>query len=275
MLGKRKVYNAHRVKEKGSIAGFFPYLSRTRAESVIYFSKRLDITETTKFLHNQRKSGNKLSLFTIIVAACAKTFRERPMMNRFILGRRIYQREIFSISYVVKQALSDEAKELFVMAEITEDMTLDNIDQIFRKKQDAIKRNEDSALEKLMNFFSCLPRPLMRLFFFILRKLDFRGRIPAFMRNELPFYSSVFFTNLGSIGMDAPFHHLYEMGSTSIFAALGKPELETVTNPKTGSTSVRKLVTLNITADERICDGFYLARSLDRFVNYVENPEKI
>ncbi|MCK7488727.1 MAG: hypothetical protein MZU97_26930 [Bacillus subtilis] len=37
-----------------------------------------------------------------------------------------------------------------------------------------------------------------------------------------PIYSTAFFTNLGSIGMDTIYHHLYNWGTCSIFISVGK-----------------------------------------------------
>jgi chloramphenicol O-acetyltransferase len=274
-LSRRKINHAYRVREKGSIAGFFPYLSRTRAESVIYFNKQLDITEATKFIHEKKRQGIKISLFNVLIAAIARTFHERPLLNRFILGRHLYQREVFDVSYVVKRTLTDDGDELLATVEITPDMTLDEICEKTDYRNTALRDNQDNGLDRLMQQFGSMPRPLMRLLFGVIRTLDFHGILPSFIRKELPFYCSIFISNLASISVDAPFHHLYELGTTSFFLAVGKAELKPVVNKKTKIVETRKIVNLNVTVDERICDGFYMARSLDRFMRYMENPETI
>jgi pyruvate/2-oxoglutarate dehydrogenase complex dihydrolipoamide acyltransferase (E2) component len=42
-----------------------------------------------------------------------------------------------------------------------------------------------------------------------------------------------------------------------------------------GEVEVRKFVNMNFTVDERICDGYNLARSFDLFIDYLESPEKL
>lgn len=273
-LWNRKINHATRVRERGSIAAFFPYLSRTRAESVVYFSKQVDITNATEFLNKKKRDGKNISLFILIVSSLAKTFEQRPLVNRFVLGRRIYQREIFDVSYVVKRNLTDVGDELLTTVEITKGSSLEEIAIKMNETGIEIKKTKDNGLDNLLNLFGGLPRPLMQFVFSIVRLLDFHGRVPSFIRDELPFYCSVFVSNLGSIGVDAPFHHLYELGTTSFFLAIGKPSLQPVVT-KSGSIEIRKIVNLNFTVDERICDGYYLARSLDRFLKFIENPETL
>lgn len=270
----RMINHAYRVRQQPGITSFFPYLSRTRAESVVYFQRRLDVTDTLVFLNQKKKEGTKLSLFTLLVAAGARTFEKRPVLNRFVLGRRLYQRELFDVSYVVKKNMSDEGEELLLTIPVDSSMGAIEIAEMMSHKHEEIKSKEENGLDKLMAMFGRLPRPVLRFLFSIVRLLDYHGILPAFIRDELPFYCSVFISNLGSIGVDAPFHHLYELGTTSIFLAFGKPYRETVVG-RDGKVEVRKLMNLNFTVDERVCDGYYLARSFDMFIRYMENPETL
>lgn len=270
----REINHAFRVREQPGITSFFPYLSRTRSESVVYFTRHLDVTDALEFLNEKRKEGTRLSLFTLIVTAAAKTFEQRPRLNRFVLGRRLYQRELFDVSYVVKKSMSDDGEELLLTLPVDSKMGPVEVAEMMASKQEAIRKSEDNGLDKLMGWFGSLPRPLLRFVFTIVRSLDFHGRLPSFIRNELPFYCSLFISNLGSIGVDAPFHHLYEIGTTSIFLAFGKTYKEAVVG-KDGNIEIRKLMNLNFTVDERICDGYYLARSFDIFIRYMEHPETL
>lgn len=274
-LFNRKINHAVRVRENADIGAFFPYLSRTRAESIIYFSKQLDITNALNFINEKKRNGKNISLFNLIVTALAKVFEQRPMLNRFILGRRLYQRDLFDISYVIKKSLTDEGEEILTTIEFDKYMNLEAIAQKMNHIQDSVRNaKEENGLDRLLNFFGGLPRPLMRLVFAIVRFLDFRGMLPSVIRKELPFYCSIFISNLASIAVDAPFHHLYELGTTSIFLAIGKPYMSPVVT-KEGTIEVHKVVNLNFTIDERICDGYYLSRSLDRFVKFMDHPEML
>ncbi len=38
----------------------------------------------------------------------------------------------------------------------------------------------------------------------------------------IPLYSSALLANLGSVGLDSAYHHLYEYGTTPIFVTMGR-----------------------------------------------------
>jgi hypothetical protein len=94
----------------------------------------------------------------------------------------------------------------------------------------------------------------------------------AFFRDD-PLYASVFVANLGSIKLDAAYHHAYEYGNTSIFVTIGKLHEVPFVKPD-GTLGVRKELTLRWTLDERIEDGLYCAKALERVRERVERPDR-
>ncbi|MDR1807511.1 MAG: 2-oxo acid dehydrogenase subunit E2, partial [Propionibacteriaceae bacterium] len=69
----------------------------------------------------------------------------------------------------------------------------------------------------------------------------------------------------------APYHHLFEWGTCSLFVAIGRIEPR-VTVGEDGQPTVRRMMDLRIALDERIADGYYDARSLERFTEYLTHP---
>ena len=119
-----------------------------------------------------------------------------------------------------------------------------------------------------------LPRFLIKFFVWFVKFLDYHNGLPKSAIDSLPFYSTIFFTNTGSIGIDAPFHHNFEIGNCGIFCAIGKVKKEPQFNTD-GTTELRDVLKLTYTYDDRITDGIYCARSLDMVRNHVENPETL
>ena len=103
------------------------------------------------------------------------------------------------------------------------------------------------------------------------RLLDGWNLLPSAMIKPDPLYSSVFLANLGSIGLEAPFHHLYEYGTTPLFAVIGRIHKEQWIDDD-GAVDVRDTVIIRWTFDERICDGLYCARSLDLMKGFLAAP---
>ena len=113
-----------------------------------------------------------------------------------------------------------------------------------------------------MALLSRLPPVGMKLAISLVRWADGWGALPArFVRFD-PMFASVFLANLGSVGLDAAFHHLYEYGNIPIFCALGR-----VREQPSPTVMVRW------TLDERVEDGLYATRALERFRQRVEDPD--
>ena len=86
-----------------------------------------------------------------------------------------------------------------------------------------------------------------------------------------PFFASAFLTNLGSVGLDAAFHHLYEYGTIPIFCALGNIHVAPVVEDD--QVVVGRVVSIKFSYDERTEDGFYAGRALEDFRRIVEAPD--
>ncbi len=108
----------------------------------------------------------------------------------------------------------------------------------------------------------------------VVRRLDAWGLLPPSYSAGDPLYASAFVANLGSVGLDAAYHHLYEYGTIPIFVTIGRLHQRPVVLPD-GAVGSRKIVTLRYTYDERVEDGFYAARALERLHELLETPERL
>jgi len=95
----------------------------------------------------------------------------------------------------------------------------------------------------------------------MLLHLDKVGMMPKFINKASPWHSSIFLTNIGSIGVESIYHHLYEFGTCSMFVAMGKKSRRH-TIDRNGDMKSHKSILLKFVLDERICDGFYYASSM-------------
>ena len=98
-----------------------------------------------------------------------------------------------------------------------------------------------------------------------------RNLLPTALLADDPLYASAFVANLGSVGLDAAFHHLYEYGTIPIFATMGRihraPHVF-----ENGSVGSREVFRMRYTYDERVEDGFYAARALERLAACLNDP---
>jgi hypothetical protein len=265
------------IKNLHFFTQLLPYLMPTRADACIFFEQEFDLSKTLEYVRKKRAavSGNfKISVFYLILYATTRAIAQRPKINRFVSGCRYYQRNRISYNFVAKRELSDEGEEVNVTMSFSPFLSL----EAFCKKIDdhlaSLKKGEGTSAEKVNNLVARLPRALIKFAMWGLMFLDRHNGLPKSVIDSLPFFSTVFFTNVGSVGIDAPFHHNFEIGNCGIFCAIGKIRKERSIAPD-GSIETHDKVKITFTYDDRITDGIYCARTLDMIRDMVENPEKL
>lgn len=269
-FGKRS--DGDLVKDVPLTRRIMPFIMRGRNESIAFFEQKVDVTKTNEFLQKFReKTGLHATMLHLIIWSAAQVLQERPKLNRFTKGGRIYQRRGTWISFSAKKAKSDD-KPLFVVKRKIEPEW--SLEEVVRNIEGEIKEGRSdkvSHADKELKLFLSLPVFLLNFLVKTLMKLDDWGMVPYFFIRDDPMYASAFIANLGSIGMDAPFHHLYEYGNIPVFIMVGKTQNEVVADEK-GNIVVKPLMPIHYSYDERVEDGLYCARSLELFKVRLEDP---
>lgn len=252
------------IKPKDSVHAIVPYLFERRHESEVYINQDLDFTKLKKWVDEKNKSLDyKMTYFHAMAAVVSKTVYSRPLLNRFVQGHRIYERKYFSISFVAKDKLKDKAEEKIIVLKVDPSY---NATILGDKMVNCISRTRKSgtnSLDQTLKIITRLPRWLMKIFVRFVKCLDYYGKIPKSFAKGDSNYSSVLFSNLGSIKCDPVYHHLNDYGTNSIVFVIG-----TVKNENNKDT-----LTVGLTLDERIADGFYFAKSLKLMQYIMNNPE--
>ena len=205
-----------------TIMGHF-MVNRTDAE--VYINERLDCTELLKYIErkNAEHPEYKTTLFHCLVLAVARMVRERPKMNRFVAGRRTYERDEITLSFVVKRRFADNGGESLMVYKAKDD---DVIDTLSRKIVGDVKETRKSetstgGIDATVEAFAKIPRLLLMFVVRVIRWLDFWGMVPKALTEGDTNYTSVLLTNLGSIKCDAIYHHLNNYGTNSIVVSVG------------------------------------------------------
>ena len=188
------------------------------------------------------------------------------------MNGRTYARNGITISLAIKKEMSEEIEETTLKIPFT---GAENIFEIKEKLDSAIEENKDlkaeNSTDKLAKLLSIVPNWLFKLIVNILIFLDKHGIMPKAIINASPFHTSAFLTNVGSLGIDAIYHHIYNFGTTGVFLAMGKKKKSYVYEDD--NIVQEKTISLAWVADERICDGFYYATALKSFYKYMKKPE--
>ena len=261
--------------EAPALGQFMAYLMPNRADNEAHINVDIDCRPLDAFLarKNEGRTEDKYTYFHLFLAATVKCFVLRPRMNRFISGNRLYMRDHISVSFVVKKRFEDKAEEGLAYKRYGENDTIDTLhesimEEIHQCRREDVLDNSTDMMTKLLK----LPRWMLRILVNILFTLDRNGKVPYDLIKADPNYSSIFMTNLGSIGMDSGYHHLNNWGTNSFFVMIGKKHLAPEWH-EDGSCTVRLVISLGFTLDERIGDGYYYAGTVRLLHKLLENPE--
>ena len=270
-------WDGYRLRGLDPVHVMMPYMFGRRTANEAVLGEVFDLTEVDKYLAKKNAGGPefKYTWFHFITAAIAKTIYLRPKMNYFIAGGHYFERDSIQVAFNVKRKFSDEAEEAMAKFVLRPDgeAPIEQVHSYVQKVVSTVrgtstKMGVDSALKVV----SHLPRPLFRLMAWGLKKMEYYGMYPKSLAVDDPAYSSAYLTNLGSIKMNADYHHLFDWGTVSFFVTIGEVKKTPYYN-EDGSFELRNSIKLGLTIDERIADGYYFAKTLRLIRKILQNPE--
>lgn len=271
-FGDRK--DAKRIRNINGLSQILLDLKPNRCDSDVFINQKMDVTALVKYIETKKKQGLEVTYFHAFVLAIAKTFYNRPKLNRFIANRHIYEHNDIVISFIAKVTFDDKSEEIMVMIPVSED---DNLESISKKIKDKIanireksfkKEGANNAIDVLGKLPNIIRIPIVCLF----KWCDKHGILPASLVKDNLYYSSMIISNLGSIKCGAIYHNLTCFGTCSSLATIGEIK-EEVINYSNGTSEVKKICEFGINFDERIADGYYFAKSIKLLQYIFDNPE--
>ncbi|MCJ7630993.1 2-oxo acid dehydrogenase subunit E2 [Candidatus Bathyarchaeota archaeon] len=260
------------VRDLSRIRRIMPFIMRKRNESTVFFEQKLDATKTLFFLNDFRDhTGLRATMLHLLIYASAHMIKDRPRMNRFVAGGRIFQRRGIWISFSAKKRKTEDAPIVLVKREVDPSWSFEELVQQIEGGISEGRSDKPSTTDTELSLIFKLPNLLVRWLVWLLMKLDHWGLLPGAYIKKDPLFASIFIVNLGSIDLDAGYHHLYEYGNIPMLIMAGRSKEEVAVGPD-GKPEVRSMMTLRYSFDERIEDGLYGARALEIMKKIIENP---
>ena len=268
--------DARFVRDVPGLQTVMAHLMPNRTDCEVYLSDKIDATELMKYLEQKNASHPeyKTTIFHCAITGLARMVRERPLMNRFIQGRRMYERNEISLSFVCKRRFADHAEEALMFLVPKDTDTLDDVSRKIVGEVQETRKSEHATggVDSLLDTLASLPRPILMFVIWIIRCMDFWGVNPRFITDGDPNYSTILCSNLGSIKCPSVYHHLNNYGTNSIMVTIGTLHKEELLM-EDGTRQIRDVIDIGATLDERIADGFYFARSLRLIKHIFAHPE--
>ena len=245
--------DAKRVKDLTGMNQIMIDLKPNRCDSDVYLNQKFDVTKLVKYVEKKKKKGEDITYFHAFVTAIGKVMHNRPQLNRFVANRHVYEHNELIISFVAKITFNDSSEEMMLMVPIENN---DNILSISKKIKDMVDniRNKKSVHKEGAN-----------------SAIDILDLLPKDLIKDNLYYSSLIVSNLGAIKCGAIYHNLTNFGTASGLATMGEIKDEVVV--VNGKKEIRKLVEFGVNLDERIADGYYMAKALQLLQYFFDNPE--
>ncbi len=259
-----------RIKNADPMYTVAAYIMNKRVDSMNMITIDIPIEPIKEYLNKKRKQGVNISHMAVVMSAFIRTMRDYPELNRFVVNRKIYQRNEIAVGMVVLQPGENGHCTMSKMY-FDENNTIYEVNDIINKYVEENRQTPKSnGTEKMIKFLLSMPG-ILPIGVALFKWLDKHCLLPKAIIDMSPFHMSFGITNLASIRTNHIYHHCYEFGTTSIFLAMGN--LREVPHRKGDEIVFEKCMPIGVTMDERIASGSYFATAFRKMRTYLRNPE--
>lgn len=252
-----------RVKDIDAMHVLMPYIKPNRCDSDVFINQKLDVTELVKYYEEMKLKDNDLTYFHLFITLIAKTIYNRPLLNRFIVNKKYYDRNDVLIAFTAKVNYEDTSKEILKVIKIDPEDNVFSIKEKTLKAVSDVRNAKEEGTNSIMNIIGKLPSFLISLVVKVVKFMDRHDLLPKSLINDNLYYSTCIVSNLGSIKSSAIYHNLTDFGTSSILATFGEIREE----------NGRKYAEAGINIDERIADGVYFVKSVKLMQDILNNPK--
>ena len=270
LFGKRP--DGKRVKQMDPIVQLTPYLMPMRCDAQVFLDHALDYEALTRYIAQKSREGVKITFMEIMIAAFVRGISQVPEANRFVINKQLFNRTELTVSFTLLMDTKDGSyQENAVKIFFDPTDTLFDVSTRVKQVVEANRKPEEpSAVVRLASFLMKVPL-LPNAVVGLVKLLDRYGLCPKWFLDIVPFHSSMFITNMASIGMHRVYHHIYNFGNTSLFFSLGTPE-RSRTVDAAGNPVRKSILPVGITADERVCGGAVYAMLFAVMNKHLKDP---
>lgn len=271
-LGDRR--DGRRVRTVEPITTLIPFFMKQRNESCNLVSDCVDLKYIDSYVRAKKAAGLKnFNAMHVLVAAYVRAISQRPGINRFVAGRRIFARNNIQVLMDVKKKMELNAPETMLKFNFNPYDTAEDVYKEMNDKITAYWESEDDmdGFDKIARFLTYIPTFVYRIFVNLLLWLDYHGWLPKFIEEASPGHGSMLITSMASLGIPSIYHHLYNFGTCPLFISFSTARHAYELN-RDGQVENVHYLDINYTTDERICDGQYYASGLREIRKYLKNP---
>ncbi len=267
--------DGRRIRSLPPISQVSPYIMVNRNGADNRFETALEVSAVDRYIRKKRKEGLiGFGINHVLLAAYVRSIAKYPALNRFLSGQKVYTHgEDIQYCMTVKKEMTIASPDTVIKVHLSPYDTAEDVYRKFNAAVEEVKNTPlDSSFDGVAHALTMIPGVFLKFAVWLLKTLDYFGLLPKFLLEVSPFHGSVFFTSMGSLGIPAIYHHLYDFGNLPVFGAFGLKRFATEIQ-EDGTIVEKKYVDVKFTLDERIVDGYYYAAFLRHYMRIIAHPE--
>lgn len=242
---------------------YTPYYSRNRQASSSLYEDVIDITDTERWMQEQDAKGfGNINLLHVLIAAYVRTVAVMPAINRFVSGQRIYARNDITVIIGAARNESDSRAARFVKVSLD---PADTVYDVYRKIGSAVQQIKATGNQQgqvpFPDTLLHLPRPFVKFAFWVLRTLDYFGRLPGQYMDSSPYHGSLSVCSLAAAGIRPTYLSLGDFGNLPMTMSIS-----------TGQMQSRRALNIRVVYDSRIADVYYFTEAFGYMKELIRNP---
>ena len=268
----KKQKDMRRVKGISPMNTVVPFIMVNRTGASNQVRDFVDCEKIEKYMKEKQAEGMRnISLMHIFIAAYVRLIAQRPQLNRFIRGQRIWTRKSIEIALTIKKEMTLDSPDTVVKITVDPGATLFDVYNSLNTEIKNYRNNPGGDFDNTAKALTFMPSLLFKFAIHFLKTLDYFNLLPKFLTRVSPFHCSYFITSMGSLGIPPIYHHLYDFGTCPVFFSFGTKR-RAIELDAEGGVHKKSYIDFTFVLDERICDGYYYASSLRMFKSILKNP---
>lgn len=271
-FGDRK--DGRRLRTVEPIVTLIPFFMKERNEASNLATDSVELSPIDPYVRAKKAEGlDHFNAMHVLVAAYVRAISQKPGINRFVSGGRIYARNAIEVTMEVKKTLELNAPASMLKFKFN---PYDTAYDVYKEMNDKITAYQNSTedmdgFDKIARFLTYVPTWIYKLIVRIMLWQDAHNILPEFIREASPGHQSLVITSMASLGIPSIYHHLYDFGNCPMFISFSTARHAYEMN-KDGVVEKKHYLDINYTIDDRIADGVYYASGLREIRKFLKNP---
>ena len=130
----QEMKEGRRIKTLNPFSAIIPYIMVERSDSQNTINDCFDVSGAEKLVRQLRSEGyDSIGILHIIIASYVRALSQRPAVNRFIRGQKVYARNGIVVNMAIKRKMSIDAPETTVKMKFEPSDTLYDVYEKFNR----------------------------------------------------------------------------------------------------------------------------------------------